>query len=78
MRLENSSVNGSNGAHNPHDVENIDLSLQEEETLKLECNITIRLCGPVVRVELVYLDGEAGRDGVHQLIQYCKNKHSTR
>jgi len=78
MRLENSSVNGSNGAHNPHDVENIDLSLQEEETLKLECNITIRLCGPVVRVELVYLDGGAGRDGVHQLIQYCKNKHSTR
>jgi len=78
LRLENSSVNGSNGAHNPHDVENIDLSLQEEETLKLECNITIRLCGPVVRVELVYLDGEAGRDGVHQLIQYCKNKNSTR
>lgn len=48
----------------------------QQMTCQLECNISIRLAGQLLRVELVYLDGQTGRDGAHQLLQYIKNKHS--
>ena len=35
-----------------------------------------RLAGPVILVEISYLGGQAGRDGVHQILQYIKNKHA--
>ena len=43
----------------------------------LECALSVRWSGEKVVMDLSYLEGEAGRDGVHQLAQFVKNKISS-
>lgn len=43
----------------------------------LECDLIVRWSGDKVILDVAYLDGEAGRDGVHQICQFIKNKFST-
>ena len=43
----------------------------------LECDLIVRWSGEKVILDVAYLDGEAGRDGVHQICQFIKNKFST-
>ena len=43
----------------------------------LECDLTVKWSGDKVILDVAYIDGEAGRDGVHQICQFIKNKLST-
>ena len=42
----------------------------------LECDLTVKWSGDKVILDVAYIDGEAGRDGVHQICQFIKNKLS--
>ena len=42
--------------------------------LVLVCDLIVRWTGSAVSLDLSYLEGEAGREGVHQLTQFIKNK----
>ena len=42
--------------------------------LVLVCDLMVRWTGSSVSLDLSYVDGEAGREGVHQLTQFIKNK----
>jgi len=42
----------------------------------LECDMTIKWSNGKVNLDISYIEGEAGRDGVHQLCQFIKNKIS--
>ena len=42
--------------------------------LVLVCDLIVRWTGSSVSLDLSYVDGEAGREGVHQLTQFIKNK----
>ena len=42
----------------------------------LECDLFVKWAGPVVRVDLCYIKGQGGRESVHQLSQFLKNKYS--
>jgi len=42
----------------------------------LECDMTIKWANGKVNLDMSYIEGEAGRDGVHQLCQFIKNKIS--
>ena len=44
------------------------------ESLVLICDMTVRWTGSSINLDLSYLEGEAGREGVHQLCQFVKNK----
>ena len=46
----------------------------ESESLVLVCDLTVRWTGSAVLLELSYREGEAGREGTHQLRQFVKNK----
>ena len=46
----------------------------ESESLVLVCDLTVRWTGTAVLLELSYREGEAGREGTHQLRQFVKNK----
>eukprot|EP00088_Acartia_fossae_P049221 TRINITY_DN5410_c0_g1_i17.p1 TRINITY_DN5410_c0_g1~~TRINITY_DN5410_c0_g1_i17.p1 ORF type:complete len:526 (-),score=101.23 TRINITY_DN5410_c0_g1_i17:137-1714(-) len=54
-----------------------DTSSSKKEA-QLEANIKLRLAGPVLLLEIFYLGGQLGRDGVHQLLQYLKNKQAAK
>ena len=41
----------------------------------LECDMFVRWAGPAVKVDLCLVGGEGGRESVHQLTQFLKNKH---
>ena len=43
----------------------------------LECDMIIKWANGKVNLDMAYLEGEAGRDGVHQLCQFIKNKISS-
>ena len=43
----------------------------------LDCSLLVKWSGGKVVMEVCYLEGEAGRDGVHQLCQFVKNKFSS-
>ena len=42
--------------------------------LELECDLLVRMAGPVLTVDLQCQGGRTGKDGAHQLLQYLKNK----
>ena len=42
--------------------------------LVLVCDLMVRWTGSCVSMDISYIDGEAGREGVHQLTQFIKNK----
>ena len=44
------------------------------ESLVLICDMTVRWTGSSINLDLSYLEGEAGREGVHQLCQFVKNR----
>ena len=44
---------------------------------QLVCDIFVRWSGPSVKVDLSYVSGPAGLEGVHQLLQYLKNRQSS-
>jgi len=44
--------------------------------LELECELLVRLAGPVLSVDLRCQGGRTGKDGAHQLLQFLKNKHT--
>ena len=46
----------------------------ETAGLVLVCDLGLRWTGSSLSLDLSYLDGEAGREGVHQLTQFIKNK----
>jgi hypothetical protein len=50
----------------------------EQKELELECDLLVRLAGPVLSVDLRCQGGRTGKDGAHQLLQYLKNKHAPR
>jgi hypothetical protein len=50
----------------------------EPKELELECDLLVRLAGPVLSVDLRCQGGRTGKDGAHQLLQYLKNKHAPR
>ena len=43
----------------------------------LECELTVKWSGDKVTMDVSYLDGDAGRDGVHQICQFIKNNFSS-
>ena len=56
-----------------------ELEKEGEEEKKKEvflcCRVTLLLVGEDrVGVEIVFLSGKSGKDGVHQLVQFMKNK----
>jgi hypothetical protein len=50
----------------------------EPKELELECDLLVRLAGPVLSVDLRCQGGRTGKDGAHQLLQYLKNRHAPR
>ena len=54
----------------------------DEDNVKTEhfvliCDLTVKWSGGKVVLELCYRQGDAGRDGVHQLCQFIKNKFAS-
>lgn len=43
----------------------------------VECDLFVRWAGPVVKVDLCLVGGDGGREAVHQLTQFLKNKYSS-
>merc|ERR1712179_602681 len=52
-----------------------DVTADTTEAL-VECDLFIKWAGPVLRVDLCYVQGHGGREAVHQLSQFLKNKYS--
>ena len=52
------------------------LKVGQDQASVLECSLLVKWAGGKVVMEVSYLEGEAGRDGVHQLCQFVKNKFS--
>jgi hypothetical protein len=50
----------------------------DQKELELECDLLVRLAGPVLSVDLCCQGGRTGKDGAHQLLQYLKNRHAPR
>jgi hypothetical protein len=50
----------------------------EPKELELECDLLVRLAGPVLSMDLRCQGGRTGKDGAHQLLQYLKNRHAPR
>jgi len=83
MKQEQNESHGcQNGTNNQE--EDIGVNDHQENTtendkandeVQIEANINLRLAGPVILLEISYLGGQAGRDGVHQILQYIKNRH---
>ena len=46
----------------------------DQAGLVLVCDLTLRWTGSSLSLDLSYLDGEVGWEGVHQLVQFIKNK----
>jgi len=43
---------------------------------QLVCDLVIRWVGPAVKVDMSFTSGPAGKEGMHQLLQFLKNKQS--
>lgn len=56
------------------DIQHSCNSALSETNPVLECDLFIRWSGPSVKVDLCYIGGEGGRESVHQLTQFVKNK----
>ena len=69
-----SSVRGQKSVSNSETEEPDRVRDTGDGGLVLVCDLIVRWTGSAVSLDLSYLDGEAGREGVHQLTQFIKNK----
>jgi hypothetical protein len=64
----------SGPADTSHTTANTSAAGESSQELELECDLLLRLAGPVLSLDLHCQGGRTGKDGVHQLLQYLKNR----
>lgn len=48
-----------------------------DDAPELLCDLVIRWTGPSVKLDMSFISGSAGKEGMHQLLQFLKNKQSS-
>nr|CAG4643884.1 EOG090X04JL [Lepidurus arcticus] len=52
-------------------------STQEGNSIALRCSLQIQQAGPTIALHFNWLEGELGREAMHQVLQYLKNRLSS-
>lgn len=67
---------GGKSVHSKEKKEDIPPSMRDAAP-ELLCDMVIRWTGPSVKLDMSFISGSAGKEGMHQLLQFLKNKQSS-